>query len=127
MIARSFNNQMDNLLQDLVPAQQRSLDDLIAAGESAKIEFKSTLRWDVRENRVNKELQKVIAKTVAGLLNSEGGTLVIGVTDDGEVYGIETDVNSLGRKDLDGFFQSLVQTLDNYLGSEFVPFIKGKI
>ncbi len=124
LIAKSFNNQMENLLRDLAPVKQRTLVDLIAAGESAIVEYKSSLGWDDRENRVNKDLQKVIAKTVAGLLNSEGGTLVIGVSDDGDIYGIEDDLDSLGRKDRDEFFLALVQTLDNYLGTEFIPFIK---
>jgi len=115
---------MDGLLRNMPLPKQLSLEDLIAAGESATIEYKSTLRWDVQQNRVNKDLQKVIAKTVAGLLNSEGGTLLIGVADDGDIYGIEADIRSLGRLDMDGFLQSLVQTLDNYLGREFIPFMK---
>ncbi len=126
LIAAAFNSQMEGLLREMLPPKQRSLDDLIVAGESATIEFKSSLRWDVQQNRVNKDLQKVVAKTVAGLLNSEGGTLVIGVTDDGEMYGIDPDIKSLGKPDRDGFHQALVQTLDNYLGAEFVPFVKAR-
>jgi len=124
LIATAFNHQMVSLIREMEAPKQRSLDDLIAAGESATIEFKSTLRWDVRQNQVNKDLQKVIAKTVAAMLNSEGGTLVIGVTDDGDIYGIEADLKTIGRQDTDGFFQALVQTLDNHLGTEFVPFVK---
>jgi hypothetical protein len=124
LIASAFNNQMERLLMEMEPPKPRTLEELIAAGESATLEFKSTLRWDVQQQRVNKDLQKVIAKTVGALLNSEGGTLVIGVSDDGEIYGIEADVQSLGRKDLDGFFQAFVQVLDNGLGAEFVPFVK---
>ena len=41
-------------------------------GESPTLEFKSSLRWDFREQQVNKALQRVIAKTAAGLMNSEG-------------------------------------------------------
>ena len=124
LIATAFNNQMESLLRDLEPPKHRSLEELIALGESATLEFKSTLRWDVQQNKVNKDLQKVIAKTIAALLNSEGGTLVIGVSDDGDIYGIEPDLKSLGRQDTDGFFQTLVQVLDNYLGREFIPFVK---
>ena len=82
------------------------------------------MRWDVQKNQVNKELQKVIAKTVAGLMNSEGGTLVIGLTDDGDIFGLEADMKTLGRANQDGFLQALVQTLDNYLGTEFIAFVK---
>jgi predicted HTH transcriptional regulator len=57
-----------------------------------------------------------VAKTVAGFLNAQGGTLVIGVADDGTLLGIEPDLLSLGRSDLDGYQQKLIQVLENYLG-----------
>jgi len=116
LIADSFNALMKELLAEAEPVKPLSVAEIIDSGESATIEFKSSLRWDVREKRVNKELQKVIAKTVAGFLNAEGGILLIGVADDGEVLGIQDDINSTGRKDLDGFQQTLIQTFSNYLG-----------
>ena len=116
LIADSFNALMKELLAEAEPVKPLSVAEIITSGESATIEFKSSLRWDVREKRVNKELQKVIAKTVAGFLNAEGGILLIGVADDGEVLGIQDDINSTGRKDLDGFQQTLIQTFSNYLG-----------
>jgi hypothetical protein len=123
LIANAFNAHMEKLLQELPESTPKSLSELVAAGESTNLEFKSTLRWDAKQEQVNKELQRVIAKSVAGLMNTEGGTLVIGVTDDGDIYGIERDIASLGRKDIDGFYQALVQVLENHLGREFVPFI----
>ena len=41
------------------------LEELIAAGESDRVEFKSTLRFDLRTKEVNKKLEFVIAKTIA--------------------------------------------------------------
>lgn len=38
---------------------------LIAAGEGPELEFKSTLRYDLNEQKVNKALQKMVTKTVA--------------------------------------------------------------
>ena len=46
---------------------------LIAGGETADVEFKSTMRWDLKEDRVNKALETVIAKTIAGFFNARGG------------------------------------------------------
>jgi predicted HTH transcriptional regulator len=88
-------------------------------GESPTLEFKSSLRWDFRQKEVNKALQKAIAKTVAGLMNSEGGTLLIGVADDGAILGIENDLKSLSRQDLDGFEQTFRQVLAENCGAEF--------
>lgn len=43
---------------------------------------------------------------------------------DGSIHGFEADIRSLGRHDLDGFQQSFIQLLKNYVGIEFVPLIK---
>jgi predicted HTH transcriptional regulator len=59
------------------------------------LEFKSSLRWGVPEGGVNKTLEKVIVKTIAGFLNSkDGGTLLIGVADNGTILGLEGDYGS---------------------------------
>ena len=53
-------------------------------------------------------IEKVAARTVAGFMNAQGGLLVIGVDDDGKPLGLDRDLATLGRKDLDGFQQTLV-------------------
>lgn len=64
---------------------------VVDAGESARVEFKSSLRWDVRQQKKNDAVTHASLKTVAAFLNTEGGTLVIGVADDGSPVGIEVD------------------------------------
>lgn len=119
LIARAYNQQMERLHHAVPPADKPTIPDLISLGESATLEFKSSFRWDTRLLQPNKDLQKVVAKTIAGFMNSEGGTLLIGVMDDGTVCGIESDINTLSRKDRDGFEQHLVQVLSNHLDPEF--------
>ena len=58
---------------------------LLMAGENAKVRIKSSARWDLRENKKNPVMEQVILKTVAAFLNSDGGTLLLGVSDDGTV------------------------------------------
>ena len=70
---------------------EESARELIAAGESRFLEFKSTARWNVKESRADKVMEAVILKTVAAFLNSDGGDLLIGVQDDGSIFGIEAD------------------------------------
>ena len=96
---------------------------MIAAGESATLEFKSSLRWDVVRQCVNKQLRKVVAKSICGFLNTEGGTLLIGVSDDGAVLGIQDDINSLSRKDRDGFLQELGQAISTHIGEAITPYV----
>jgi hypothetical protein len=92
---------------------------LLAAGESSTLEFKSSARWDRKENRPSKVLEQVIVKTVAAFLNSEGGTLLIGVDDDRKPVGLADDYKTLGkRQDRDGFENWLTTLLLDSLGKE---------
>ena len=61
----------------------------MAAARANEVEFKSSATFDRETGNKNKELEFAVAKTVAGFANSHGGTLLIGVNDDGEAVGIE--------------------------------------
>jgi hypothetical protein len=117
LIADGINNFMDSLLE--TPAESDlTIDDLIAQGESKTVEYKSSLRWDYKEGNVSKVVQKSVVKTMAAFLNADGGTLLIGLTDDGEVLGIEQDLKTLGKKqNRDGFTLSFKNVLSSYLGA----------
>ncbi|MFP4458212.1 MAG: helix-turn-helix domain-containing protein [Candidatus Zixiibacteriota bacterium] len=98
----------------------KALQKLLLKPESQHLEFKSSARWDYHQNKTNKALEKVIVKTIAGFLNSEGGILFIGVNDKGEVLGLEKDFGSLQKKDADGFELFLIGLVSKYIGVEFV-------
>ncbi|MEI6222869.1 MAG: DUF262 domain-containing protein [bacterium] len=94
--------------------------DIIAKGEDNFIEFKSSIRWDYKQEQVNKVLEFVIAKTLAALLNTEGGRLFIGIDDEGNILGLENDYSTLGNKgNWDGFQLKLIEIINNLLGKEF--------
>lgn len=97
-----------------------SLEELIAEGESDELEFKSSLRWDYDEDRVNKEREQDVIKAVAAFANAQGGTLLIGVNDDREILGLAHDYTSLGEADHDKFERHLRGILSNQLGASFV-------
>lgn len=96
---------------------------IISGGEDEHTEFKSTARWDVRQNKVNKALEGVLVKTVAGFLNHRGGSLVIGVSDAGEVVGLEADYRTLKHKNRDGFERFLMTLIKERLGGHVCSFI----
>jgi len=96
----------------------KAVKNLIAAGESAVVEFKSTARWDVKQNQPGKHIERIIVKTIAALLNTAGGTLVIGVEDDGNVYGLAEDYKLSGGKGRDSFENWLTQTLLKDFGKD---------
>jgi len=90
---------------------------LIAAGESRTVEFKQTARTNVEGNRPKDKGRELdILKTIAGFLNTDGGTLLIGVTDSGEVSGIEIDLPTVPRKNLDGFGLWLTNLISTRIG-----------
>lgn len=104
------------------------IERLITQGESATLEFKSTARWNVRGNIQDKKMELEILKTVASFLNSKsGGTLLIGVEDNGNVYGLEADYTTFKAakgQERDKFENWLMSTLLlHYLGKVVAPYI----
>lgn len=100
-------------------AGRRDEDDiatLIAAGEGERVELKASLRWDPHLGRPNRALEDSVGRTIAGLLNHEGGTLLLGVTDAGEIAGLEADYHTLRRPNRDGFQQFLMGLVETRLG-----------
>jgi hypothetical protein len=76
------------------PAQTASIvsiADLVAKGEGTSIEFKGTLRTNLHTGEKDPRMEMGILKTIAAFLNSHGGTLVVGVMDDGNPVGVEAD------------------------------------
>jgi dnd system-associated protein 4 len=101
-----------------------TIDDLVAKGESQSLEFKSSLKWDYRAGNANKELIKEVARTIAAFLNGDGGTLLIGVDNDGQILGIEPDLKLAGNKGLDGFQLTFANAVKTYLGEDIGPLLK---
>ena len=69
---------------------------------------------------MNKKLEEVVVKTVAAFGNGQGGTLLIGVDDAGNVLGLEGDYHALGAADRDKFELHLRNLLNQAFGSAFV-------
>lgn len=101
-------------------ARQRScpIGELLGPDrEDLHLEYKSTLRWDIRaESKKTGIPEKAAVKTIAGFLNSEyGGTLLIGVADDGSVYGLEDDYKTFSKRGERGAHDLFGQHLQNLL------------
>ena len=110
---RSFGEVIKDLLFDQYLRGHRNAEELIKQGESKTLEFKSTLRWNLREDRKDdKRVTHAALKTVAAFLNTEGGDLLLGVADDGGIIGIERD----GFDSDDRFMLHLAQAVRNGLG-----------
>lgn len=110
-----FGNNADDYSDKII--------NIIKEGEGEKVEFKSTLRTNLHTNQPDKKMEHSVLKTLTGYLNSDGGTLLIGVSDTGEIIGIEKD--SFPSKDKANLH--LNNMIKNHIGGEYLPFIKSKV
>ena len=100
MLAEELNTFLENITKTEDTEIDTPLDELIVEGESADLEFKSSFQWSLKGGCLDKRLEDVILKSIAAFSNGEGGMLLIGVDDEGEILGLENDYTSLdGDKD----------------------------
>ena len=110
---RPFGEAVKNFLFDQYLRSHRQAEELIKRGESKTLEFKATLRWNLKDDRQDdKAVTHAVLKTIAAFLNTEGGDLLIGVGDDGAIGGIERDQLESDDKSM----RHLAQVVRNGLG-----------
>lgn len=119
ILAFELNEFLEGITETSVEVVDFDVEELIAMGETHHVEFKTTLRFDMKENRVNKILEQVVLKTIAAFSNRDGGTLIMGVTDDMEVVGLENDYNTLREGNKDHFELHLRNLINETYGIEF--------
>lgn len=111
LLAEKLNEFLSNITETQDEEVHMDVLEMINEGENHHVEFKTTMRYDMREHKVNKKLEEVILKTIAAFSNGQGGTLILGVNDDMEIIGLDNDYNSLHDASKDGFelhFRNLV-------------------
>jgi len=94
--------------------------EILKEDENRYLEFKSSSRWDYRQEKSNPELEKVILKTIAAFGNTDGGILLIGVDDDKNILGLEKDFNTLKKSTSDYYEIHLRNILHNLMGVKYV-------
>ncbi len=99
---------------------QDELYKLLRLGESEFLELKSTMRKNLKSGKNGKEIEIAWLKGVVGFLNTEGGILLIGVDDDGNILGIEADEFENDDKIM-LHFKNLVS---QHIGLEFSGYLK---
>jgi len=120
LLATQMNEFLNKITTTSVEQTVMNVEELINLGENSSLEFKTTLRWDIKTNQLNKKLEDVIMKTIAAFSNGEGGILLIGVTDEGGIEGLHHDYATLGKGDKDMFEIHLRNILNKEFGVEFV-------
>ena len=119
--------------QAIVAHQQTCpIGDLLGPDrESLYLEYKSTLRWDIKLQQKSKVIQDASIKTIAGFANSwYGGTLLVGVADNGSIHGLEDDYNTFSKRsqvgDQDLWGQHLQNLIHHRLGDYALSLVTWK-
>ena len=97
--------------------------DLIMSGESYNLEFKTSLRWDLHQQKKNPAIEHSSLKTICAFLNSSGGHLLIGVEDDGRIEGVEIDK----FENDDKFLLHFWNLVKSSMGQEVTPYIQTRL
>lgn len=114
--------------------------------EGFQLEFKSTFVFDIRQSKHRpdtptheldcKEVVNSVLKTICAFLNSGGGVLYVGITDEKEIFGLEKDFEYLQIDDFDKWELHLRNLIESrfYEGHEILKYcivnrveVEGKI
>jgi len=99
------------------------IEKALKGGESERTEYKSTLRTNLQTGEKDPRMEKAVLKTLVAFLNSRGGTLLIGISDDGGVSGI--DEGSFDNRDKLNLH--MTNLIASQIGNEFIPYISFKL
>ena len=111
--------ELTSSVKSTAPPPAPTVEQIILGRETESVEFKSTLRTNLHTGQVDDKMQLSSLKTIAGFLNNNGGTLLIGVSDDGEVLGLDAD----NFPNEDKFGLHLVNLIADRIGQIFLPYV----
>ncbi len=117
-MVEQFKHKNPNLFIEKTDSPDEVLK-LIRKGEHEKLEFKATLRTNLHTLQPDKNIEHSILKTIAAFLNSGGGILLIGVSDTGEIHGIQKD----NFPSPDKFNLHFTNLIKEYIGNQNLPYL----
>lgn len=129
------NNEKQAVIKNL----EKKLSNTQSAEKKKKIQYSIQRIHEESQNvaNIDKILIHSCLKTVCAFVNTNGGTLIIGVKDDQEIFGLEQNYNSFkknqNRDEFAKFFDGKVSEYfgnsfsSTFLEKEFVKFPKGDL
>lgn len=121
-LANAFVRENPELFADDKTSPEHILN-LIEEREGEQLEFKSTLRKNLHTNKPDEKVEQAVMKTITAFLNTDGGVLLIGVSDDGKITGIKKD----GFKNNDKFYRHYTNLVRDRINNKYLPLIKSNI
>lgn len=117
--------QLDSMLEAIGGlTDSDEIRNIIRQGESKNVEFKETLSLDVKKKTKEKYIELSALKTIVAFLNTEGGTLLLGVADNGEVPGIDIEIDKFHKNNTDKFLLHMKNVIKTRIGEQFYPYIE---
>jgi len=119
-------------IEDKNPDSNLKLD--LQKDEGSNLEFKSTFLFDIKQSKHrpetptheldSKSVVYSVLKTICAFLNSGGGVLYVGVTDEKEIFGLKKDFEYLQIDDFDKWELHLRNLIESrfYEGSEILKY-----
>jgi len=123
----SIQGQLSRMLESIaVLTEADKVRSIIREGESKRIEFKESLSLDVKKQTKETYIEQASLKTIGAFLNTEGGILLIGVSDEGEIRGVDREIEKF-YKNTDKFLSHFKDLLKGKIGEQFYPFIDNRL
>jgi len=121
--AKNIQDKLNNLLSALDELTEgEKIRAIIRIGESKTIEFKQSLSVDVKTGKKEKYIEKAILKTLVAFLNTNGGVLLVGVSDNKDIVGIQEEIEKY-YKNTDKFFLHIKNLIKSSIGENFYNYI----
>ena len=117
VIAEGYATLLTGEVEEGMATAESDLSQVVMNGESEATEFKCTLRTNLHTGGRDPRMELAVLRTLAGFLNTHGGTLVIGVSDDGDPVGLEAD----GFENEDKMSLHLVNIVKSRMGILAMP------
>jgi hypothetical protein len=117
----------DNEIEEEIKQVPKTLEDIINGGETNQVEFKPTLLYNFSTGKAGIGIKAIIAKTICAFMNSNGGFLLIGITDKGEIQGLDFDFKLAdGKNEKDFFRLEFDQMLEHFLSFSVKSNVEGQ-
>lgn len=112
---------------EVIQQAPKTLEEIIQEGESNQVEFKPALLYNFSTGKGGIGVKGIIAKAICAFLNSNGGFLIIGVTDKGEPQGLSFDFSlSEDKNQKDFFMLEFDQMLEHFLSFSIKSNVSGQ-
>jgi predicted HTH transcriptional regulator len=123
-----MSNKLDDMIASVTKLSEEDLVlGFIRGGENRNVEFKETFEFNTHMNgNRDSRLVDSCIKTIGAFLNSGGGNLLVGVSDDQQIIGIERDIK-MNKGTNDGFLLHFKNFIEKRIGQEYYNVIDQKI